>query len=67
MAFGAVVASIMATAARAGDPGAFRTVRFSDVGWTDLQATNGVANVVRTAVGYKPEFTVVSMPITHRR
>jgi len=50
--------------ARAGDPEACRTVRFSDVGWTDITATTALASVVLEGLGYEPEATILSVPVT---
>jgi len=40
-----------------------RSVRFADVGWSDIAATTGMASVVLDALGYKPSITVASIPI----
>jgi glycine betaine/proline transport system substrate-binding protein len=56
--------SVMAGAAAAADAEACKKVRFSDVGWTDIQATTGVANVLLQALGYEPEVQVLSVPVT---
>lgn len=47
------------------DPEACTTVRFSDVGWTDITATTAAASVVLEAIGYEPEVTVLSVPVTY--
>ncbi|MDQ1901178.1 choline ABC transporter substrate-binding protein [Paracoccus sp. WLY502] len=39
------------------------TVRYSDPGWTDITATNGVAAVVLEALGYTPEISTLSVPV----
>jgi glycine betaine/proline transport system substrate-binding protein len=46
------------------DPAACRTVRLSDVGWTDVTATTAVLAHVLTTLGYQPEVTVLSVPVT---
>jgi glycine betaine/proline transport system substrate-binding protein len=56
----------MAGAAAAGDAETCKKVRFSDVGWTDIQATTGVANVLLQALGYEPEVQVLSVPVTYQ-
>jgi glycine betaine/proline transport system substrate-binding protein len=48
----------------AGDPESCKKVRLSDVGWTDIQATTGIASVLLTALGYEPEATQLSVPVT---
>ncbi len=46
------------------DPPSCQTVRFSDVGWTDVTATTAlVAQLVRS-IGYLPNITVLSVPVT---
>lgn len=62
----ATVAAIALTAALpafADDASTCGTVRFSDPGWTDITATNGVANVLLTALGYRPDSRTLSVPI----
>lgn len=62
----ATVAAIALTAALpafADDASTCGTVRFSDPGWTDITATNGVANVLLTALGYRPDIRTLSVPI----
>ncbi|WP_198585863.1 choline ABC transporter substrate-binding protein [Pararhizobium haloflavum] len=41
------------------------TVRFSDVGWTDITATTATASVILKALGYETEVTVLSVPVTY--
>jgi len=41
------------------------TVRFSDVGWTDITATTAVASTVLGALGYETETLVLSVPVTY--
>ena len=55
-AAGLGLAALLSTsAAFAGDAESCKTVRLSDVGWTDIQATTGVASVLLTALGYEPQ------------
>jgi len=42
-----------------------KTVRFSDVGWTDITATTAATSVVLEGLGYKPEAQVLSVPVTY--
>jgi glycine betaine/proline transport system substrate-binding protein len=58
--------TMMAGAAAAGDAESCKKVRFSDVGWTDIQATTGIANVLLQALGYEPEVQVLSVPVTYQ-
>jgi glycine betaine/proline transport system substrate-binding protein len=46
------------------DPGTCRTVRFSDVGWTDVTATTALASELLRSLGYSPQVTVLSVPVT---
>jgi len=54
----------MACTCFAQDPATCKTVRFADVGWTDIAATTGLASVVFEGLGYKPVKTIASVPIT---
>jgi glycine betaine/proline transport system substrate-binding protein len=54
-----------AGAAQAGDPDSCKTVRFSDVGWTDITATTSVAADILKGLGYTPKVTVLSVPVTY--
>jgi glycine betaine/proline transport system substrate-binding protein len=37
----------------------------SDIGWTDVAATTGVADVILTRLGYRPKVSVLSVPVTY--
>lgn len=52
-------------AAFAADAASCKVVRLSDVGWTDIQATTGVASVLLTALGYEPQVIQLSVPVTY--
>ena len=54
-----------AGAALAGDPDSCKTVRFSDVGWTDITATTSIAAEILKGLGYTPKITVLSVPVTY--
>ncbi|KPQ06580.1 MAG: glycine betaine/proline transport system substrate-binding protein [Rhodobacteraceae bacterium HLUCCA12] len=41
------------------------TVRFSDVGWTDITATTAVATTILDALDYETEVMVLSVPVTY--
>ena len=59
-------ATVIGTAgAFAGDPETCKTVKFSDVGWTDITATTAIASQILTALGYTPKVTVLSVPVTY--
>lgn len=63
----AIIATLMASTAPsfAADSEACKTVRFSDVGWTDITATTAVASTLLDALGYAPKVTVLSVPVTY--
>lgn len=52
--------------ALAAEPASCSSVRFSDVGWTDITATTATASVVLDALGYKPQVQVLSVPVTYQ-
>jgi glycine betaine/proline transport system substrate-binding protein len=58
----AAVATLTAQTAMA-DDASCKTVRFADVGWSDIAATTGMASVVLEGLGYKPTVTIASIPI----
>ncbi len=58
-------ASVLLSSAYAADPASCKTVRFSDVGWTDITATTAATSQVLTALGYEPEAKVLSVPVTY--
>lgn len=64
---GLVAGSVgLATGAQAaGDPQSCHTVRFSNVGWTDITATTGTASFILQALGYNPTTTLLSVPVTY--
>lgn len=41
------------------------TIRFSDVGWTDITATTAATTTVLDALGYETEVNVLSVPVTY--
>ncbi|MGB5131702.1 MAG: choline ABC transporter permease subunit [Steroidobacteraceae bacterium] len=47
------------------EPASCQTVRFADIGWTDVTATTGLASHLLRRLGYKPEVTVLSVPVTY--
>jgi glycine betaine/proline transport system substrate-binding protein len=52
-------------AAQAADPESCQTVRFSDVGWTDITSTTAATSVVLEGLGYEPETEILSVPVTY--
>jgi len=51
--------------AAAAEPESCGTVRFSDVGWTDITATTATASVLLKALGYETDVKVLSVPVTY--
>jgi glycine betaine/proline transport system substrate-binding protein len=47
------------------EPASCRTVRLSDVGWTDVTATTAVLTQVLRGLGYDPQTTLLSVPVTY--
>lgn len=41
------------------------TIRFSDVGWTDITATTAATTTVLKALGYSTDIKVLSVPVTY--
>ena len=60
-----VLTSALAGPALAADPDSCKTVRFSDVGWSDITATTALATTVLQALGYETEIKVLSVPVTY--
>jgi glycine betaine/proline transport system substrate-binding protein len=42
-----------------------RVVRLSDIGWTDVTSTTALASVLLRDLGYEPQVTVLSLPVTY--
>ncbi|WP_347140034.1 choline ABC transporter substrate-binding protein [Paracoccus sp. SSK6] len=59
----AMLLAATALPALADDAGTCGTVRYSDPGWSDITATNGVAAVVLEALGYTPDIATLSVPV----
>ena len=57
--------SIFTAPVQAAEGEACSTVRFSDVGWTDITATTAAASVVAKAMGYSADVKVLSVPVTY--
>ena len=49
--------------AQAADPASCATVRMADPGWSDITSTNGVANTLLRALGYRQTVSTLSVPI----
>lgn len=51
--------------AAAAEPESCKTVRFSDVGWTDITATTAVATRILEALGYETRTEILAVPVTY--
>jgi glycine betaine/proline transport system substrate-binding protein len=60
-----LVAALLPAGPATAEPASCRQVRFSDVGWTDITATTGLATRILSAIGYQPKTTVLSVPVTY--
>jgi glycine betaine/proline transport system substrate-binding protein len=60
----AIPSSAQASAAAA-EPASCRTVRFSDVGWTDITATTALTSRLLQALGYQTVTQILSIPVTY--
>ncbi|NNU81174.1 choline ABC transporter substrate-binding protein [Halovulum dunhuangense] len=67
LASAAVSAALLvaATAAHAQEDAACGTVRFSDVGWTDITATTALTTTVLEGLGYETDVKLLSVPVTY--
>jgi glycine betaine/proline transport system substrate-binding protein len=61
--FGIAFAGLAAAAPS--EPASCRTVRLSDVGWTDVTATTALLSQVLRGLGYDPQTTLLSVPVTY--
>ncbi|KQY15466.1 choline ABC transporter substrate-binding protein [Rhizobium sp. Root482] len=62
----AVSLAALSATAHAAEPESCGTVRFSDVGWTDITATTATVSTVLKGLGYQTETTVLSVPVTYQ-
>jgi glycine betaine/proline transport system substrate-binding protein len=58
--------ALSASTAFASDPESCATVRFSDVGWTDITATTATVGAIVEGLGYKADIKVLSVPVTYQ-
>lgn len=59
----ALALALLCTPPVRAEESACKTVRFADVGWSDIAATTGLASVVLEALGYQTSVTMASVPI----
>jgi glycine betaine/proline transport system substrate-binding protein len=51
--------------APAAEPASCKTVRFADIGWTDITATTAIASRMLLGLGYTPKTQILSVPVTY--
>ncbi len=61
---GLATAALLGSAAAATEPESCKTVRFSDVGWSDITATTALTSVVLEGLGYETRADILSVPVT---
>ena len=57
--------ALPANASPAVDPPSCKAVRISDIGWTDVTATTALFSALVRELGYEPQVTVLSVPVTY--
>ena len=60
-----LVAVLLGGQAWAADPDSCKTVKFSDVGWTDITATTATTAAILKGLGYTPHVDLLSVPVTY--
>lgn len=60
-----LAAALLGGQAWAADPDSCKTVKFSDVGWTDITATTATTAAVLKGLGYTPHVDLLSVPVTY--
>ncbi len=60
-----LLAFALAPAAHGAEPESCSTVRFSDVGWTDITSTTAVVTEILKGLGYQTDIKVLSVPVTY--
>ena len=65
LAAAGLATTLLSGPALAGDPDSCKSVRFSDVGWTDITSTTAISSRILKGLGYEPQTTVLSIPVTY--
>lgn len=61
-----ILPMLVATVALTAQADQCDTVRFSDVGWTDITATTAIASTVLEGMGYETDTQLLSVPVTYK-
>lgn len=59
----ALTVPVMALAA---EPHSCNSVRFADVGWTDITVTTAVTSTILESLGYQTKTNLISVPVTYK-
>lgn len=65
LALGAALFAFGGAPAQAADAPSCKTVRFADVGWTDIAATTAITSTILKGLGYTPKVQVLAVPVTY--
>ncbi|WP_393982716.1 choline ABC transporter substrate-binding protein [Xanthobacter nonsaccharivorans] len=65
LALGVGISGLAGLPAQAADAPACKTVRFADVGWTDIAATTAITSTILKGLGYTPKTQVLAVPVTY--
>lgn len=65
LAISLAFATALGGSALAAEPESCATVRFSDVGWTDITSTTALTTEILKGLGYKTDIKVLSVPVTY--
>ncbi|MBW8723909.1 MAG: hypothetical protein JF625_01950 [Inquilinus limosus] len=60
----AAIAALAPAGGALADDAACKTVKLSDVGWTDITSTTALAQTVLTGLGYEPKVDMLSVAVT---
>lgn len=66
LGLGTLSLGMAASTAMAAEPESCQTVRFAEVGWTDITATTALTTEVLEAMGYETRIDTVSVPIAYQ-
>ncbi|TDO06226.1 MULTISPECIES: choline ABC transporter substrate-binding protein [Halomonas] len=66
LGLGASALGLAISPLQAAEPESCETVRFAEVGWTDITATTALASEVLEALGYQARVDTVSVPIAYQ-
>lgn len=61
----ALLAGVLSGPVLAADPDSCKTIRLSDVGWTDVTSTTALTARLLKGLGYTPDVKVLSVPVTY--